>query len=141
LVFTTEFADDTRLLTSNNQTLSPLPRIRIREGSMSFPDIDDPSRLYAIHQATLALFARDAARLDNVIDDPAEFLRSAHQKDVTRFAECGYYYLDRERIVYRLTWRGAILMTWKALWPFKRIRELLRRARAARLLQDLDLSA
>jgi hypothetical protein len=140
LVYTTEFADDTRLLTSNNQTLSPLPRIRIRKGSMSFPYIDDPNRLYAIHQAALALFARDAVRVENVIEDPAEFLARAHQKDVARFAECGFYYLDPARNVYRLTWRGAILMSWKALWPFKRIRELLRRAQAARLLRDLDLS-
>ena len=41
--------------------------------------------------------------------------------------ESGYYYHDEEHRVYRLTWRGAILMTWKLLWPIKQIRAMLAR--------------
>jgi hypothetical protein len=139
LNFTTEFADGTTLYTSNSRTLPLQPRIRIRDGSMSFPEIDDPRRLYAIHQATLVSFAALAPRQSVVIDDPAEYLRTNFQRDVGKFAECGYYYLDVERNVYRMTWRGAALSGWKMLWPFKSIRGLLRRIRAERVLRELYL--
>ena len=107
LTFITEFADGTVLYTSNSRTPTILPPIRIREGSMSFPEIDNPARVYAIHQATLASFAGRVPRLGGVIDDPAEFLRKMYQKEVIRFADSGYYFLDAKSNIYRLTWRGA----------------------------------
>jgi hypothetical protein len=140
LTFKTEFADQTKLYTSNSRTLANQPRIRIREGSMSFPDIDDPRRLYAIHQATLSSMGGDVTRINVVIDDPAEYLHTEFLEDVAKFAESGYYYLDAKRDAYRLTWKGAILVTWKNLWPFNWIRELRRRTQGARLLRELDLT-
>jgi len=139
LTFTTEFTDGTKLYTSNSRALGLLPRIGIREGSMSFPEIDDPRRLYAIHDASLAHFAGDGIRVDQVIEDPAEFLRTNYHKDVAKFAESGYYYLVEKRQVYRPTWKGSTLMAWKSLWPVKPVRELLWRRRAARLLRELGL--
>jgi hypothetical protein len=140
LVFETEFADDTKLYTSNSRSLPLQPSIRVRDGSMLFPEIDDPRRLYEIHQATIASFGYDAVTRKNVIDDPATFLRTNFHSDVAKFAESGYYYLDAKRAVYRLTWKGAVLMSFKNLWPFNWVRELRRRVRAARLLRELALS-
>jgi hypothetical protein len=134
LVFSTDFADHTRLYTSNSRVLALEPRIRIREGSMRFPEIDDPRRLYEIHQATLAWYAAGAPRLAVAIDDPAEYLRAAFQNDIAKFTECGYYFVDTKRNVLRLTWRGAFLVTWKSLWPFKWIRQFRSRGQATRLL-------
>jgi hypothetical protein len=141
LAFTTEFADQTKLYTTNSRTLANHPRIRVRQGSMSFPDVDDPRRLCAIHQATFSSLRGDATTIKPDLDDPANYLRTEYQQDVARFAESGYYFLDSKRDAYRLTWKGAIMVTWKNLWPFKWIRELLRRSQAARQLRELDLSA
>jgi hypothetical protein len=140
LTLTTRFSDRTKLYTSNYRALVNHPQIRIRHGSMSFPDIDDPRRLYAIHQATLLFLGASAERINDVIDDPADYLRTEFHEDVAKLAESGYYYLDTQRDLYRRTWRGAILVTWRMLWPFKWFRELRRRSQRARLLRELDLS-
>jgi hypothetical protein len=140
LTFVTEFHDGTRLVTGNSRSLAITPRIRIREGSMSFAEIDDPCRLWAIHNASLAHFAGDGIQLEPIIADPAEYLRSDHRKETAKFVESAYYYLDEGRQVYRLTWKGAILGAWKSLWPVKLIRGSIRRNRAARLLEELGLN-
>jgi hypothetical protein len=140
LAFVTEFEDQTKLYTSNSRSLPLQPNIRVRDGSMLFPEIDDPRRLYEIHQATIASFGHDAVTRKIVIDDPIEFLRTSFHSEVAKFAESGYYFLDAKRGRYRLTWMGAILMAWKNLWPFNWIRELRRRGQAARLLRKLSLS-
>src|SRR4029077_19945672 len=114
--------------------------IRVRAGSMQLPEIEGPRRLYEIHQATIAAFGHDAVIRKPVIDDPATFLRTNFHNDVAKFAESGYYYLNAKRGVYRLTWKGAILMSFKILWPFNWVRELRRRGQAARLLRELSLS-
>jgi hypothetical protein len=137
LAFTTEFADGTKLTTSNNTTPSIFPPIRIRQGSMSFPRIRDPRKLHEIHRASVARFGGDDERAMPRIEDPLDFVRESMQADTAKFAETGYYYLDGKYDVYRPTWKGAILMTAKSAWPVKQIRSLIRRRRGARLLREL----
>ena len=139
LAFTTAFSDGTLLVTANNVEPRTLPPLRIREGSMAFPRIRDPRRLYEIHSACVARFAGDAIALEPATRDPAEFLRESFRKETTKFVETGYYYLDEIDQVYRLTWKGAILIVWKTRWPVKQIRALSRRYRGARLLRELGL--
>ena len=37
--------------------------------------------------------------------------------------DTGYMYLSPHERLYRPTWKGAFLMTWGQLWPFKAIRQ------------------
>jgi hypothetical protein len=140
LLFTTDFTDGTRLATSNNLLPSPFPRIRVREGTASFPAVRGPRRLCEIHRACIKHFCGDAIRVLPTIKDPAEFLRQSIGEELAKFAESGYLYLDDKLDVYRPTWIGAYLIGWKLLWPLKPIRAMIRRRRAARLLLDLGFS-
>ena len=79
----------------------------------------------------------DRSRIE--IADPADFLRKSQLKEQAKYSESGYYYHDEEHRVYRLTWRGAILMSWKLLWPIKQIRAILGRVKAARLLREVGM--
>ena len=139
IAFTTEFNDKTKLTTSNSVHLAVIPFVRLREGSQSFPSIKSPHRLFEIHQASVARFGSDAARLPRSIDDPAEFLRRAMRADTDTFLDTGYYYEDPKYGIYRPTWRGACLMAWKSTWPVKPIRALIKKRRAAELLRELGL--
>ena len=76
---------------------------------------------------------------DPDIRDPAGFLRSASQDEVSGFAEVGYVRLDEAPRVYVYTWKGAILGAWNFLWPVNPIRKMLRRRKAARMLHELGL--
>lgn len=106
LVFETAFDDRTRLLTSNSRQVNIMPRVRIRDGSESFPKINNPRRLFEIHRASVAQFGGGAIRLEPAIADPVEYLRQKWREDSGRFLETGYYYHDAKREVYRPTCAG-----------------------------------
>ena len=139
LAFFTDFTDGLTLVTANNKTRPITPRIRIHEGSLALPSVHDPRRLYEIHQALVDRFGayEDRARIE--IQDPAVFLRISQLKEQAKYPESGYYYHDDKHRVYRPTWRGAILMSWKLLWPVKQIRAMLARVKAARLLREVGI--
>ena len=138
--FTSEFADRPKLLSVNRRYLSPLPPNRARVESISFPQIRNAHRLFEIHQARLALFAANATKLQPRTEDPAEFLRQSVRDYTATLPECGCYYLDRTSGIYRPTWKGAILMSWKNQWWARPIRTLLARQQAARLLRELGIA-
>jgi hypothetical protein len=139
LAFFTDFDDGLTLVTGNNKTRPLTPRIRVHEGSLAVPWIGNPRRLYEIHNACITHFGNGASRVDIPIKDPIDFLRKSQLKETVKFAESGYYYLDANAQVYRLTWRGAILGTWKLLWPIKQIRATLAVRRSARVLHELGI--
>jgi hypothetical protein len=139
LIFTTEFDDGTKLITSNSRQPAIMPRVRIRQGSEAFPKITRPRRLFEIHQASVARYGGGATRLEPSIEDPVEYLRQRWRAESATFLETGYFYHDEKHDVYRPTWRGAYLMAWKLLWPVKPILLLIRKRRAARLLRELGL--
>ena len=80
LNFRTEFTDGTSLSTANSRTLKFFPPVRIREGSMAFPWIDDPRALYEIHRASVAYYAADGIPRETDLNDPAEFLRASSRR-------------------------------------------------------------
>jgi hypothetical protein len=139
LGFFTDFDDGLTLVTANNKTRPLTPRIRIHEGSLAVPWIGNPRQLYEIHNACITHFGNSASRVGVPIEDPMQFLRKSHLKETAKFAESGYYYLDEDARVYRLTWRGAILGTWKLLWPIKQIRAVLASRRSARVLHVVGI--
>jgi hypothetical protein len=139
LLFSTEFNDQTKLSTRNSPQSIVIPLLRHREGSHSFPWIKSPHRLFEIHQASIARFGGDAARVAPSIDDPAEFLRRSMRAEADTFVDTGYYYEDPKYGIYRPTWRGACLMAWKSTWPIKPIRQFVRKRRAAEFLRALGL--
>lgn len=139
LSFRSEFGDGTSLATGNSRVGETFPPVRVRKGTISFPWITDPEDLYEIHRASVARYAADGIPIRPEIPDPAEFLRASTRRDVAKFAEVGYMCRDEERRVYRYTWKGAILMTWKLTWPIKPIRQMLRRRKARRILRELGL--
>ncbi len=68
---------------------------------------------------------------------PLAFLRWELGKEMTRKVERGYWRtVDPERGVYRVTLKGAYVMTWGELWPMKSVRSRGIRRKGLRLLQD-----
>jgi hypothetical protein len=52
----------------------------------------------------------------------------------------GYYAIDEERGVVRPTWKGAVLITWRLLWPVKPMYRSRRRRATRQLLERLGVS-
>jgi len=55
-----------------------------------------------------------------------------------RHAKIGYMYLADNSDFYRLTWKGALLMTWRGLWPASLLRKLMQQQEMQWELRSLE---
>jgi hypothetical protein len=139
LAFQAWFSHRNMLETNNSSSASIVPETNSRQRSNSFPEIRCPRRLYEIHQAMLARSNPGRSPELPPTESPAEFVRESYRDLIAGMAEHRYVFLHDRDAVYRLTWKGASLMTLKSLWPVKPIRTVLWRQKAARLLRELGM--
>src|SRR5262249_12453108 len=118
LVYVTELADGTELITTNSDFLTVTPPLREGIRHMGFQQIDDTARLYAVHQARIG----DAVRQRPEVDHPEAYLRRLEERILEHHIATGYYYPVEDEGILRPTWKGAFLMGWKYLWPVPPIR-------------------
>jgi hypothetical protein len=136
LNFVSEYDDGTVYTTSNSPLAPVTPPVPSHPDSMAFPQLRDARRLYEVHRAR---GPRDR-RPVGVGDDPVALLARTEGRTFPHWVASGYYYLDEPARLYRATWKGACLMTWRSLWPVPPIRRALRRRRAARMLRELGIA-
>ncbi len=136
VTFRTEFTDGTTIATSNNRSTGCFPRNRM-VASVSCPGIDDIALLYRFHRARVQrdLGAR-IATLDDV-QDAIWRMEFEHTETFQRLIQAGYFVLDEQQQRYVPTWKGAYLMTYNLLPPFKQIRKFRRDRLADRTLREL----
>lgn len=103
-----------------------------------FPEIADPFSLYQIHlaekcggglQAEGEPKGEEIQRLVRVIGGYG-----------TRHARMGCMHLAEDQESYRLTWKGAFLMTMRALWPAPPIRRYIQKQAPRAELRSLNSS-
>ncbi len=139
VVFVTEFADGTEVMTSNNPSSKVFPSRRPPFHGFTFPRVPEIDRLLALHRALVRRYEDGLIRVDPVGDDPHEYLRQRdHVLPLTRCVAHGYYYIDKLAGLYRPTWKGAILMSWKLTPPIKQVRQAWTRIKEEWLLRALD---
>lgn len=106
-----------------------------------FPEIAHPARLLALHRALVAranlrppfLYPAEGAGLWTLVAESAA-------RQLARQVRNGYLEPDPARArEYRPTRWGALVMTWKLLWPWKWWRAWRRRVRNERLLAELQV--
>jgi hypothetical protein len=134
--FISEYEDKTTFTTSNSRVAPVTPRLPGHPDSMAFPQVRDARTLYEVHRAR---GPRDA-RPVGVGDDLPAYLARSEGRAFPHWIASGYYYLDESARVYRPTWKGACLMTWKSLWPVSALRRALRMRKASRALRQLGVA-
>ncbi|HEX8843594.1 MAG TPA: hypothetical protein VF791_03070 [Pyrinomonadaceae bacterium] len=134
--FSTDFSNGVEVLSNNGQQAVPhkaVPELKL----FRFPEVHNPRVLYQLHRR---LCARHAQGAESIIpaDGAETFLLSyGTVKEVRRQAEFGYYYLDEKADLFRLTLKGAFLMTWKMAWPVGSLRKALMKSRARATMRSL----
>jgi hypothetical protein len=134
LVFSTEYADGTEIATNNSRTLSNSPPCPWRT-IVNVPDVEGARELYRIHADVVSHLAPRSEASVPLEGDPVAYQQAYAEREKGRFVECGYMYLDPETDCYRATWKGAVLMAWKLLWPVSAIRRARLRRRTEALLR------
>lgn len=138
VVFIAEFSDGTQVVTSNRRSALIYPRRNPPYYGRAFPQISDVRQLYVVHRARVENLAAGLIAVDPVGDDPYGYIRRVDfETTFAHAAACGYTYNDEMEGVLRMTWKGAILATWKLLPPIKQIRLGWERLMATRQLGNL----
>jgi hypothetical protein len=139
--FVRRFDDDVVVQTNNSSELSsfrPIPG----EHTTKFWGIRDIPRLYRIHQALADRFCergRPVNQLDvNYGGDVQHYVAQA-VLDKSFREQVGTGYLAEDANGFHPTIPGAVIMTWKELWPIKSIRRWREKQVAQRLLAEIGL--
>jgi hypothetical protein len=135
--FSSSFTNGLTLDTNINKTASiastPSDLLIFR-----FPSIASPSLLYQVHRA---LIQKHASFLrPQLPPEGQEATRIVQQ--LGRYAPCqaaaGLMHLAPGDTHYRMTWKGAFLMTWKSIWPTPLICRTLYAMRMQKVLKSLQ---
>jgi hypothetical protein len=102
------------------------------------PELRDAAALCRVHA-----HLRDAVggAGERVGPDPARILRDRSVRSLAAWVAAGYYAPDEAHGVVRPTWKGAILITWRLLWPIRPLYRASRRRATRRLLDRLGIPA
>ncbi len=115
-----EFDDGTSIITSDSihrPVLVPDPKMDL----VDWPGVKPPNLLLQLHRARVARL-KDARRA--VLPEPGAALAHViedNRKSMHRQVAAGYYWHDAPNYVYRTTLKGACLMRWRMLRPWKEI--------------------
>jgi hypothetical protein len=135
--FIANLSDGRQLLTNNSATPSVFPPVPTKTLTR-LPQVKDPVRLYRVHE----LLARRERAAKQPLPTDANFagrLSEAMARSMDEQLRTGYMCFDAADGVYRPTWKGAVLMSWKLLPPWRQIRQARMGLEATRLLGELGV--
>jgi hypothetical protein len=133
--FLTVFGDASSVLTNNSGELSVFKHHPSKD-TVTAPWIADPRELYRLHcyRETLAR-PQDVTRYVPAEHEALGKTLDGVARELAQQEEFGYFERTVQPAIYRMTFPGAFLMTWKELFPAKPVRKWLaeRRARSQEL--------
>ena len=133
------FEGDRSLTVQNTPIPGAFARVPGRDKER-FRSVRDPARLYRIYQALLVRrYGATRRAPPDHREDPAGFLAAAMARELRQQVDTGYFRLDSTADTYRPTWKGAWLMCWKLMQPFRDVREWRSDRRASALLRELNV--
>ena len=133
--FIAKFIDGRQLLTNNSDTPSVFPPVPSK-ALTRLPQVKDPARLHRIHE----LLAGRMKAAKQPLPTDANFtgrLSETMTRSMEEQIGTGYMYFDTAEGGYRPTWKGAVLMSWKLLPPWRQIRQARMGLEATRLVGEL----
>jgi hypothetical protein len=105
------------------------------------PTLRDPQQLYELHKFVMS---RHAVSGKPVLYEPGQALdylaHFAFRMPYDRQVERGWSYYDQDGECYRPTLKGAYLMTWGLMQPFKKLRQIALSSRASKILREFEQS-
>lgn len=116
LEFSTHFTNGLVLETNTNRVL-PLTPAGPATRVFRFPEIRDARSLLHVHQQLLEKYAGELRAEGEPPGREIERFIRVIENYGPRHSRIGYMTLAEDGLSYRLTWKGAFLMTWRGLWP------------------------
>lgn len=138
--FSTRLSNGMTLETNTNKTL-PLtpdnPVVRV----FRFAEISEAPALLAIHRWLLEKYAGGLWAVGEPKGQEIQRLIRVLENYVARHEKIGHMRLMDNGESYRLTWKGALLMAWRGLWPTSLLRRMQERHAMSLERRELEVSA
>jgi len=138
--FSTRFASGLTLETNTNRVL-PLTPDNSGTQVFRFPEIKEPQVLYQLHLQLIQKHAAGQWAQGEPAGQELNRMVRVIENYGLRHAKIGYMVLANNARTYRLTWKGAFLVTWRGLWPTSLVRKALQRKTMQSELQALPVGA
>ncbi len=139
--FVSRFRDGVCVQTNNSPEIGAF-RPEPKEHTIQFWDIQDVAELYRRHRRISERLSTAQQRLrlfDEFRRDVEQYLQTAVMKEPCDFqVEVGIF--RRASDGYRPTLKGAFILAWQELWPWKPIRRYVRRRNAQRWLREIGFN-
>jgi hypothetical protein len=135
ITFLRRFDDGAEIRTGNSNVVQVFKSIPGKL-SFGFPQISDGRTLFALHQCAAKEFG-----MSRVVPLPPpermhDLVRDNMRRELSDQVPVGYLRLNATGDRYLATWKGAYMMTWPLLQPFKNWQITRRRRRAVKLMQQ-----
>jgi hypothetical protein len=101
------------------------------------PHVADLGMLYQFHRARVAKESAGRSPTLERMRNAVERIKFEHTQTYTRLVAAGYYKAIEKTQKYQPTLKGAYLMTWKLLPPFKQVQIMRKNATSEQLLKEL----
>jgi hypothetical protein len=138
LEFSSSFANGMVLETNTNGAL-PLTPANRGHRVFRFPRIQASQELYRIHQQLAKKYAAGFwAQPEPKGEELQRYVRVIENYG-PRHTQIGHMELSEDANWYKLTWKGAFLLTWRGLWPTCVLRRLAQRHAMQTELQTLQV--
>ena len=136
--FTAELVSGTVFDVNNSPTVSTFAKTPDHV-TYRLPSVRDPARLHEIARTLLRRDFGSAAVRQRDVGDPAAFLKEATDREYRRQVGTGYFRFNEGTGRYSVTLKGAYLMAWKLMFPFKAIRAALQSRKGRSVLRGLGM--
>lgn len=137
--FVSRYPDRLFIQTSNLDISSAFPQDPNSVIS-KLPSVNDLARLYENPQMIVAEHRPGARKILRLFEefngDAVAYLRHDIREDLERAQSCGYMWLTADGEKFRPTVRGAVMMTYKQLFPFKMFGAMARKRRERQIMAD-----
>lgn len=140
--FSTSFSNDVVVDTNNTKSFSPFPTPdkKIQHSLFWEKDIERVYRFHAAICDDVQLNAEPINELDDYFDgNGLRLIKAGLTKECQYNREVGYLTDSGDSAELRPTFKGAFLMTWKELPPFKQFRMYAMKKAVRRTMRDLDV--
>lgn len=133
------YSDRSVLSVSNSPMISTYP---VMENKIMFryPDVCDIADLFNIFEIIRGRFFSEAEPSGFVLGKEFRAVENYLNDELLYLISSGYYADTPENGEFRLTLKGAVLFTWKNLWPWKNIIEMKDRFIARRAVSQAAIT-
>jgi hypothetical protein len=135
--FISDYGND-REINTNNSGMPAIFKYHKNKTIIKIPGLNDPHKLYKIHNHIVNKLSPKGEKRLPEAGKEMEFMTDGLISELKRQQDFGIYKFDSSSNSFRLTWKGAVIMTFKLIEPFKTIYKKLLENQAKKILNELE---